>query len=239
MVGSFTGRWRQKMNGALSRQKWLAWSKGTSALPASLPCAHFQSLLTAASRWTLSVRSVLWRKTRQSLGSSLDFFAGHKSRHVRCLLHTQIAQSDFDNSLQVVLENGEAHSVIGSLDLNQGCQLPGELSGDYPEVHFAQISCQHSQRRTSCSDSQFWSASCECSCWVSILCMSWVSVSWCKSMSVGWECRAQKRLPLKCVCGAPSTQARCGCSPSAQGTGNCTILGYLSLSHYQTQLLMV
>lgn len=34
---------------------------------------------------------------------------------------------------KVVLENGEAHSVIGSLDLNQGCQLPGELSGDYPE----------------------------------------------------------------------------------------------------------
>ncbi|KAH9561043.1 hypothetical protein CY35_06G141600 [Sphagnum magellanicum] len=34
---------------------------------------------------------------------------------------------------KVVLENGEAHSVIGSLDLNQGCQLPGELSGNYPE----------------------------------------------------------------------------------------------------------
>jgi hypothetical protein len=56
---------------------------------------------------------------------------------------------------KVVLENGEAHSVIGSLDLNQGCQLPGELSGDYPEVHFAHISCQHSQTRTSCSNSHF------------------------------------------------------------------------------------
>jgi len=92
---------------------------------------------------------------RQSLGLSLDFFAGRKSRHVRCPLQTQIAQSEFENSLQVVLENGEAHSVIGSLDLNQGCQLPGELSGNYPEVHFAHISFQHSHRRTSCSNSQF------------------------------------------------------------------------------------
>jgi ribosomal protein S18 acetylase RimI-like enzyme len=35
--------------------------------------------------------------------------------------------------LQVVLENGEAHSVVGSLDLNQGLQLPGELSGNHPK----------------------------------------------------------------------------------------------------------
>ncbi len=36
--------------------------------------------------------------------------------------------------LQVVLANGEAHSVVGSLDLNQGLQLPGELSGNHPKV---------------------------------------------------------------------------------------------------------
>jgi hypothetical protein len=99
--------------------------------------------------------SVVKEKMRQSLGSSFNFFAGHKSEHVRCLLQAQIAQFDFENSLQVVLENGEAHSVIGSLDLNQGCQLPGELSGNYPEVHFAHICCQHSWTRTSCSNSQF------------------------------------------------------------------------------------
>ncbi|CAK9279398.1 unnamed protein product [Sphagnum jensenii] len=36
-------------------------------------------------------------------------------------------------SCKVVLANGEAHSVVGSLDLNQGLQLPGELSGDHPK----------------------------------------------------------------------------------------------------------
>jgi hypothetical protein len=34
---------------------------------------------------------------------------------------------------KVVLANGEAHSVVGSLDLNQGIQIPGQLSDDYSE----------------------------------------------------------------------------------------------------------
>jgi hypothetical protein len=42
--------------------------------------------------------SVVKEKMRQSLGSSFNFFAGHKSGHVRCLLQAQIAQSDFENS---------------------------------------------------------------------------------------------------------------------------------------------
>jgi hypothetical protein len=36
--------------------------------------------------------------------------------------------------LQVVQANGEAHLALGSFDLNQGLQLPGELSGDHPKV---------------------------------------------------------------------------------------------------------
>jgi hypothetical protein len=39
----------------------------------------------------------------------------------------------FEDLLQVVLANGEAHSVVGSLDLNQGIQIPGQLSDDYSE----------------------------------------------------------------------------------------------------------
>jgi hypothetical protein len=40
----------------------------------------------------------------------------------------------FEDLSQVVLANGEAHSVVGSLDLNQGIQIPGQLSDDYSEV---------------------------------------------------------------------------------------------------------
>lgn len=40
----------------------------------------------------------------------------------------------FCTHLQVVSANGKEHVLVGSLDLNQGLQLPGELSGSQPEV---------------------------------------------------------------------------------------------------------
>lgn len=35
---------------------------------------------------------------------------------------------------QVKLANGEEHFLVGSLDLNQGLRLPGEIIGNQPEV---------------------------------------------------------------------------------------------------------
>ncbi len=55
----------------------------------------------------------------------------------------------FEDLLQVVLANGEAHSVVGSLDLNQGIQIPGQLSDDYSEVCVlgAIYSCEKRKRK--------------------------------------------------------------------------------------------
>lgn len=67
--------------------------------------------------------------------------AGLEQRYKRiaCILAlcplSELADSSLsvNPSCKVVLANGEAHSVVGSLDLNQGIQIPGQLSDDYSE----------------------------------------------------------------------------------------------------------
>ncbi len=71
------------------------------------------------------------------------------------------------------------------------------------------------------------------------VCAILVSVYIMQKVSVGWRSRAKKRLPLKCLCGTTSPQARYWGSPSAKGTRSCTTLGYISVSLSKTIKLTV